>query len=116
MGETVKGGKNQSVCVRTVKVVMPTCVFVERKVRRGPSRCCFVCNSAILARVGVIGHHSDNRCPRGALRAQTNSVVDRVKGRSVIINVNHIYLHIGYRAQSTLAGKQRETLLHFHMH
>lgn len=53
MGETVKGKKSISntvcVCVRTVKVLMPTCVFVERKVRRGPSRCCFVCNSAILA-------------------------------------------------------------------
>lgn len=73
----------------------PTCVLVESEVRGSSTRHGPVCNSTIFPRVRVIGHHSHNRSPRGALRAQADSVVHRVEGRSVIINVHHVHLHVG---------------------
>lgn len=63
-----------------------------------------------------MGRHSDNICPRSALCAQTNNVAQWVENGSVIINVDQIYLHIGYRAQSTLQRKQKALLLYPHMH
>lgn len=73
-----------------------TCVFVQCKVRGGATWCCLVGYFAILARVWVVGHDSDNRCPRSALRAQANSIADWVECGSVVINVNQINLHVGY--------------------
>lgn len=99
----------------TGKALVPTCVFVESKVWGGSSRHCFVCNSAILAWVWVIGRHSDNRCPRSTLCAQTDSITDWVELWSVIVNVNQIYPDIGYWTQSTLQSKQKALLLYLHI-
>lgn len=83
----------------------PTCVFVEGEKRRAPSRNRAVRHPAVDAGVWVVRSHFDNGGPRCALRAQADSVLERVEGGPVVVDIQQVHANISHGVQSTLVDK-----------